>query len=65
VAILALHFVLLNVNYVAKVNRLIRPVSLSSLWWAKIMKVVGNVEVPKSCLTIIVNASSNPDCWIG
>ena len=64
VTILTLHLVLLNVDYMAKVDRLLWLVSSLPLLWTEVVEVVPNVKVPQSSLPVIVHTGANSDLWI-
>lgn len=64
VAVLALHLILLHVNYVAKINWLLRLVASRTLWRTKVMKVVSDVEIPKGRLPIVKHPRAGTYCGI-
>ena len=59
VAVLTFHLVLLNVNNMAKVDRLLWLIASCALWWTKIMKMVPYIEIPESSLAVVVHTSTN------
>lgn len=60
-AILTIHFVLLNVDNVTEINRLFRLISARALRRSEIVEMIGYIEVPQCSLTIVEHARPYAD----